>query len=165
MDNPLVSIITTLLNTMDYLDKCISSVLSQDYQNIEHFFVDGGSTDGTIEIIKNFIKKKKDINIDIKLVGRKNFCRGSGRNSAIENCKNQFIALIDSGHRANQDWLKFFADILMVNSEIDIIYGSVIPNTEGFLNKIISSFLLGNKKHNGKISKILQNCSKFFLIR
>ncbi|RQW82095.1 MAG: glycosyltransferase [Geobacter sp.] len=46
------SIITITLNSRKYLEETLTSVLSQDYQNLEYIFVDGGSTDGTLEIIK-----------------------------------------------------------------------------------------------------------------
>ena len=56
-----ISIITITLNSRKYLDKSISSVLSQDHQNLEYIFVDGGSTDGTLEIIKKYAEKDQRI--------------------------------------------------------------------------------------------------------
>ncbi len=48
-----VSIITVTYNSAHTLKDCIHSVSSQSYDNIEHIFVDGNSTDNTVEIIKN----------------------------------------------------------------------------------------------------------------
>ncbi len=45
------SIVTCTWNSEPYIQKCIESVRAQDYLNIEHVFVDGGSTDGTLERI------------------------------------------------------------------------------------------------------------------
>jgi glycosyltransferase involved in cell wall biosynthesis len=49
-----VSIITAVYNSEQYVKSCIESVVGQDYPNIEYIVIDGGSTDGTIDIIKEF---------------------------------------------------------------------------------------------------------------
>jgi glycosyltransferase involved in cell wall biosynthesis len=51
---PLVSVITPVLNGRKYLEKCIESVLSQSYPHVEHVFVDGGSSDGTLDILTRY---------------------------------------------------------------------------------------------------------------
>jgi glycosyltransferase involved in cell wall biosynthesis len=52
-----VSIITVTLNNAEYIEACIQSVITQDYKNIEYIVIDGGSTDGTIDVIKKYENK------------------------------------------------------------------------------------------------------------
>jgi len=52
--NPLISIITIAYNADAYLEECIRSIAQQDYSNKEYVIVDGGSTDGTLDIIKKY---------------------------------------------------------------------------------------------------------------
>lgn len=60
--NPLVTIITTTYNIIeskrkDFFIKSIESIHNQTYNNIEHIIIDGGSTDGTLDIIKEYFDK------------------------------------------------------------------------------------------------------------
>lgn len=55
--NPKISIITVCYNSAKHLEQCIKSVLDQDYPNLEYLVIDGGSTDGTIDIISKYRDK------------------------------------------------------------------------------------------------------------
>lgn len=51
---PLVTVITAVFNAKNNLAECLESVLCQDYPNIEHIVIDGGSTDGTIDLLREY---------------------------------------------------------------------------------------------------------------
>lgn len=57
MENVLITVITVSLNSVKTIEKTILSVLNQTYKNIEYIIIDGGSTDGTLEIIEKYKNK------------------------------------------------------------------------------------------------------------
>jgi glycosyltransferase involved in cell wall biosynthesis len=54
MSNPVITIITPTLNAELTIEKCIGSVNSQTYRNVEHLIIDGLSSDRTVELVKNY---------------------------------------------------------------------------------------------------------------
>ena len=57
MNQPLISVITVTYNAVSFLEQCIQSVARQQYPNIEHIILDGGSIDGTIQLLEKFDDK------------------------------------------------------------------------------------------------------------
>lgn len=57
MKYPKITVVTVVWNDATHIDKTIVSVLSQSYPSIEYIIIDGGSTDGTVEIIKKYANK------------------------------------------------------------------------------------------------------------
>jgi glycosyltransferase involved in cell wall biosynthesis len=53
-DCPLVSVVTVIFNGHPYVQGCLESVLQQDYPNIEHIVIDGGSTDDTLDVLRRY---------------------------------------------------------------------------------------------------------------
>lgn len=57
MKNPKISIITVCYNSEKHIEECIQSVVNQLYENKEYIIIDGGSTDGTLNIIEKYREK------------------------------------------------------------------------------------------------------------
>ena len=92
MENkPLVSVVTMTRNRGNMIGRCISSVLSQTYTNIEHIVVDGASEDNTDEVVASFK--------DGRLIFEKleyNWPLQDTWNHAVNKCKGKYITFLDS---------------------------------------------------------------------
>ncbi|SFM09183.1 glycosyltransferase family 2 protein [Halanaerobium salsuginis] len=93
MQNDLVSIITPLYNSEEFISETIESVLVQSYSNWEMIIVDDCSTDNGV----NIVKKYKENDNRIKLVQlKKNSGAAVARNTAIKVAKGRYISFLDS---------------------------------------------------------------------
>uniref|UniRef100_A0A7V3VTR7 Glycosyltransferase n=1 Tax=candidate division WOR-3 bacterium TaxID=2052148 RepID=A0A7V3VTR7_UNCW3 len=87
-----VSIITAVFNGADTIQDCIKSVLCQTYKDIEHIIIDGGSTDGTIEIIK----KHAGISGKIKWISEHDNGMYDAINKGIKMATGEIIGILNS---------------------------------------------------------------------
>lgn len=90
--NPLISIIIPVYNSGKYLHRCIDSVLSQDYSNIEILLVDDGSSDDSPEICEQYaIIDKRIVVIHIPNSGA-----SLARKKGMELAKGEYLSFVDS---------------------------------------------------------------------
>ena len=89
---PLVSVIVPIYGVEKYLERCIKSIVSQDYKNLEIILVDDGSTDQCPYICDQW--KQKDERI--KVIHKKNGGLSDARNKGIEVCTGKYISFVDS---------------------------------------------------------------------
>lgn len=115
---PLVSIITVCYNSVETIEKTVNSVLHQTYPNIEYIIVDGGSTDGTVDVISRYSDKItywiSEPDKGIYDAMNKGLLKATGKwvnflNSGDWYCSNNVISKISP----------------FLNDESDIVYGDV----------------------------------------
>ena len=95
----LVSVIVPIYKTEGYLDKCISSILSQTYENIEIILVDDGSPDHCSKICDLY--RERDSRI--KVIYQQNAGAGQARNRALDIAQGMYIIFVDSDDYVDLD--------------------------------------------------------------
>ena len=91
-NDPLVSVIVPIYNVEKYLKKCIDSVVTQSYKNLEIILVDDGSPDKCGDICDKY----SETDSRIKVIHKKNGGLSDARNAGINVCSGEYISFIDS---------------------------------------------------------------------
>lgn len=92
MNLPLISVIIPIYNVEKYLPRCIESVISQSYKNLEIILVNDGSTDNCSKICDNYLLKDSRISV----IHKKNGGASSARNEGLEKVRGEYITFVDS---------------------------------------------------------------------
>lgn len=88
-----VSIVIPIYNAQDTLERCLDSVLDQDYKNLEILLIDDESTDDSVSICDKYCKLYPDLFIIVK---QKNGGPAKARNSGIERATGDYISFLDA---------------------------------------------------------------------
>ena len=119
-DEPLISIITVVLNNEKYLEEeAIESLKSQSYRNFEHIVIDGGSSDRTLEIIK-----KNDENIDY-WVSKKDKGIYDAFNLGMKLARGDYLGFLNSDDKFTGDALNILKRYILNFPNKDFIFGAV----------------------------------------
>ena len=94
--NPSVSIIIPVYNVENYLNRCLDSVVNQTFEDIEIICIDDGSTDNSLEILKNYAK----LDSRIKIFSQKNLGPGFTRNFGLNQALGEYVLFVDA-----DDWI------------------------------------------------------------
>lgn len=125
MQSPLVTIVTVVFNDVTKIEGTIENVLSQYlyYENIEYIIIDGGSTDGTVDVINRYSDR---INYWVSEPDRGVY---DAMNKAIKLATGNWICFMNSGDLfANSDVIAKI--VSAINEESQILYGDTFVTTE-----------------------------------
>ena len=136
---PLISVIIPVYNAEKYLEECIKSLLSQSLYNCEFIFVNDGSNDNSVDIIRSYIKKDKRI----ILINQKNKGVSQARNTGIINAKGECIGFVDSDDYVDSDMYKELYK-QMQNEKCEVIISNFEEELNG--NKYIRKCSLKENK-------------------
>lgn len=116
-EQPLISVIVPVYNVEKYLKKCVDSITSQTYKNLEILLVDDGSTDSSGQICNEF--EKNDARI--KVIHKKNGGLSDARNAGLDRAKGQYYAFIDSDDYIQDNTIEIMLNAIKKNkSEIAV---------------------------------------------
>lgn len=116
-----ISIIVPIYNVEKYIKKCVTTLLEQDYNNIEYIFVNDCTPDSSIKILKDTIEKYPNRKDDIKIINNiKNSGSSLTRKYGLDASNGKYILFVDSDDWVDKDMVsslisearKSYADIV-----------------------------------------------------
>jgi len=132
MMKPLVSVITPSYNQAQYLEDTIQSVIQQDYPNLEYIVVDGGSTDGSLEVIERYKNKLA------WWVSEPDEGQADAINKGFRKSSGEIIAWLNSDDLYLPGTISSAVEVFENNSQAGVIYGNAVSaDADGrLLNKL-----------------------------
>jgi glycosyltransferase involved in cell wall biosynthesis len=138
-----VSIVTVCWNSEKYLKSAIDSILNQTYKNIEYIIIDGGSTDGTLNIIKSYepLFGKK-----MHWVSEKDNGIYDAMNKGLRMCTGDIVGLLNSDDfYISETSLEKIVHSFQEN-QVDSVYADLYYVKEDNTDKIVRKWRTGNRK-------------------
>lgn len=118
MKNELISIIIPCYNSEKFIRKCLDSIISQTYKNIEVFAIDDCSTDNTFSILKEYSNKYNYINV---YKNEKNSGAGYSRNYLLKKINGKYVSFIDSDDYLDENFYnELYNSITLANSDVAV---------------------------------------------
>lgn len=147
---PLISIIIPVYNVEKYLNRCLDSVISQSYDNLEIILVNDGSNDCSKSICENYAKKDSRI----VFINKSNGGLSDARNAGLDIAKGDLIGFIDSDDYIEQDCYETMlsrmistnADLVICNYQYVDELGNVILRDESISSDEVLSKTEGMKR-------------------
>jgi glycosyltransferase involved in cell wall biosynthesis len=145
--NPLVTIVTPSYNQGQFIEETILSVLNQTYQNIQYIVIDGGSNDGTIEVINRYIDK-----IDL-FIHEKDNGQTDAINKGFRLAKGGLIGWLNSDDILSEKSVEEVVERYLENSD-----GAIYFNNNLFIINESGEIINKRKLNIGSKNTLLNNC-------
>ena len=139
---PKISIITPIYKTEKYLDKCLSSLVSQTLDDIEFIWIDNAANDECRDIISKYANKRSNIKV-INLT--ENVGYSGAMNLGIKEASGKFVGFCDSDDWVDEDYY-------------EKLYSKVKSNTDVVYCEFVSEYPDGHKKYKKFRKTELSEC-------
>src|SRR3989304_9471045 len=116
-ERPLVSIVPPSFNQATYLEEAMRSVLDQDYLRVEYILIDGGSTDGSPEIIKRYAKRLSF------WTSESDRGQADAINRGFVNARGKYMAWLNADDRLKTNAISEAVAFLESHPDVGMVYG------------------------------------------
>jgi len=130
MNRPLVSIIVPIYNVEKYLQECIDSLINQTLKNIEIICVNDGSTDNSLNILKEYAQKDNRIIV----INKNNTGYGNSMNVGLEKASGEYIGIVESDDFAANDMFERLYEVAILNNA-EIVKSNFLTYKSQFTNE------------------------------
>ena len=146
-----VSIIIPVYNGEHFLNKCVDSVLNQNYKNIEMILVDDGSTDRSGVICDEYEKEYPDI----KVIHKKNGGQTSARKAGVQLASSGWVTFLDCDDWIEKDYIEKMINTIKISQDTDIVISEryIDSGTDVYVHR--NGLAEGYYSKNQVMSKIL----------
>lgn len=159
----ILTIIVPIYNTEKYIEKCLNSIDPNNNKNIELIIINDGSTDNSLSIVMNILKKNNLKNYII--INKKNEGHGPAIQLGIEKAKGKYLRILDSDDWFEKEALLEHIDFLKKSDSTIVLtdYRRVIQiNDNATKNYKYVMFKIDNLKTNEILKINLKNeCNKY----
>lgn len=122
-----VTVIVPVYNAQKYLSRCVDSILSQTYHDIEVILVDDGSTDSSAQMCDDFAHRDNRV----KVIHKENAGAGMARNTAFEHTTGEYILFVDSDDYIEKDTIKKCVDSINEHGSDTVVFGHTFVYANG----------------------------------
>lgn len=118
---PLISVVTPSYNQGAFIRETIESVLSQDYPNIEHWVIDGGSTDNTLDILRGYADEPR-----LHWISERDRGQADAVNKGWSRCRGEIFGWLNSDDTYLPGALSTLGRYLQTHPEVDAAFGDAL---------------------------------------
>ena len=122
--SPLISIVTPSFNQADFIVEALESVRLQNADNYEHLVIDGMSTDGTVDLLRNHAANTE--RKTMLWISERDTGQSEALNKGFQRAKGEIIGWLNSDDRYRPNCFEYVVRAFEENPDVDIVYGDYL---------------------------------------